>query len=66
MKPRDKTKELIARQICISNQQIFERISRPQRFIYLTLAENILATVERQAYSVQWAEWGITIRSNDT
>lgn len=44
---------LIARQVALCNGQQWDKLAPKQREIYRTLAENILATVERKA-SVKW------------
>lgn len=48
MTARSETKILIARQIAINNGRNLDNIAPALRFNYLTLAENILATVERK------------------
>jgi hypothetical protein len=50
---RDEAKLLIARQIAINNGLVWGNLKLRDQYIYLTLAENILATVERKA-EVKW------------
>jgi len=51
---RADTKRLIARQLCIANEQIWDKLSIKQAVTYLTLAETIIATVERKAKICVW------------
>lgn len=44
---RAETKHLIARQVAIFNGQQFEKLALKPKLAMLTLAESILATVER-------------------
>ena len=54
MMTRGETKILIARQIAIFNGQSWERLSPERKNATLTLAENILATVERNQMAFKW------------
>jgi hypothetical protein len=49
---RDETKTLIARQIATAHGVIFIKAPPRYQMEMLTLAENILATVERKMFSV--------------
>lgn len=53
---RNATKILIARQICISQGLVWVKILAQPKLgdVYLTLAENIIATVERQMLDFVW------------
>lgn len=51
---RTETKTLIARQIAIAEGKIWDRLPQKARAGYLTLANNILATVERKMGSWKW------------
>lgn len=48
MSARSETLFLVARQIATFNGQIFDKLDMRKRAATLTLAENILATVERK------------------
>jgi hypothetical protein len=51
---RDRAKIAIARQVAINNGQTWERLNHANQNRYLTLAENILATVERLQSKYDW------------
>jgi hypothetical protein len=53
---RTETKTLIARQTAIHQGLVWERVLRQPKLLasYLTLAENILATIERKAQTLTW------------
>ncbi len=55
MRARDKTKLLLARQLAIQQEQIWEKLAPRARERLLTFAGTLLATVERKA-SVNWKE----------
>lgn len=50
---RDEAKTLIARQIAVSEGLVWERIDHKRRAALMTLADCILATVERKG-QVRW------------
>lgn len=51
---RDDAKTLIARQIAIAEGKVWDRLPRSAQIEYLTLAGNILATVERKMKEWKW------------
>lgn len=51
---RTETKTLIARQIAIAEGKVWDRLPRSAQIGYLTLANNILATVERKMKEWKW------------
>lgn len=51
---RTETKTLIARQIAIAEGKVWDRLPPKARTGYLTLAGNILATVERKMKEWKW------------
>jgi len=51
---RDRAKVAIARKCAINNGHTWERLTHTNQTRYLTLAENILATVERLQSSYDW------------
>jgi hypothetical protein len=54
MTQRDEAKTLIARQIAVSEGRVWDRLDHKARAILLTLAESILATVERKMMQPKW------------
>jgi hypothetical protein len=56
MTTRDECKTLIARQIAIHEGRNWTRLPEKNRIDYLTLAGNILATVERNISAYTWRE----------
>ena len=51
---RDETKTLIARQIAVNQGLVWDRIDHKRRAGIMTLAEGILATVERKMRDWTW------------
>lgn len=51
---RTEAKTLIARQIAVSEGLVWDRIDHKRRAVLMTLADSILATIERKAARVTW------------
>lgn len=51
---RDLCKLRIAKQIATNEGKILDKLSHKQRVLYMCLAENILATVERMTTEIAW------------
>ncbi len=51
---RDEAKRLTARQIAIADHKVWDRLPNKSQAMYLTLAENIIVTIERKMKDYRW------------